>query len=241
MDNLEIWNRLKQPPKWALKEIKGGRLAGKTDISPQWRYQAMTEVFGLGNWKYSIQRTWTEPAPDGQVFAFAEVMLYYRTDAEAKEWGNMAGIGGSMLIEKEAKGLHANDEAFKMAVTDALSVCMKMLGVAADIYAGLWDGSKYKEPAQEGAKAAFTQSEPKPKSSAPFVWNAAAIKQLQTDLGKLEDVKAWDKDNVLSYLNVLGGKETDRISLAVKNLDKEQSLKFLADIHTRIGELEEGK
>jgi uncharacterized protein YajQ (UPF0234 family) len=30
-----------------------------------------------------------------------------------------------------------------MAVTDAISVAMKMLGVAADIYAGKFDGSKY--------------------------------------------------------------------------------------------------
>jgi hypothetical protein len=48
-----------------------------------------------------------------------------------------------MLVPLEAGGLYANDEAFKMAVTDALSVAMKMLGMGADIYAGLWDGSKY--------------------------------------------------------------------------------------------------
>ena len=32
-----------------------------------------------------------------------------------------------------------------MAITDALSVAMKMIGVAADIYAGRWDGSRYNE------------------------------------------------------------------------------------------------
>ena len=56
------WEILARPPKSALKQIKGGRLSGMTDINPQWRYKAMTDVFGqCGNgWKYEIQRTWTE-------------------------------------------------------------------------------------------------------------------------------------------------------------------------------------
>ena len=32
-----------------------------------------------------------------------------------------------------------------MAVTDALSVALKSLGVASAVYEGLWDGSKYRE------------------------------------------------------------------------------------------------
>ena len=35
-----------------------------------------------------------------------------------------------------------------MAVTDAFSTSLKMIGVAADIYAGRWDGSKYNEQPQ---------------------------------------------------------------------------------------------
>ena len=47
MKNMEVWNAIKQPPPEALKMITGGRLAGKTDINPQWRYQSMTEQFGM--------------------------------------------------------------------------------------------------------------------------------------------------------------------------------------------------
>ena len=46
-----------------------------------------------------------------------------------------------------------------MAVTDAFSTALKMLGVAADIYAGAWDGSKYHEtpsaPAPQKPAAKF--------------------------------------------------------------------------------------
>ena len=144
MENLKIWDQVKQPPEVALKQIKGGRLSGMTDISPQWRYLALTEQFGpcgIG-WKYEVVRLWNEPGTDGQVFAFAEIKLYIKT---GETWSDsIPGIGGSMLVTKESKGLHSSDEGYKMAVTDALSVATKMLGVAADVYAGLWDGSKYK-------------------------------------------------------------------------------------------------
>lgn len=142
--NVEIWDKLKSPPQHALKQIKGGRLSGKTDINPQWRYQAMTEVFGVCGvgWKYDIIRTWNEEGSDGQRMAFVEVKVY--TKDENNVWSDgIPGIGGSMLIANEKNGLYTSDEGYKMATTDALSVALKMLGVGADIYMGMNSGSKY--------------------------------------------------------------------------------------------------
>jgi len=148
-ENLSDWNSFCQPPDWALKKITGGRLSGKTDIKPQWRYYAMTDTYGpcgIG-WKFEINHLWNEPAPDGGVFAFARISLYIKNKPAGGShiWSDaIPGVGGSMIIQKEHSGLHANDEGFKMAVTDALGTAMKLLGVAADIYSGLFDGSKYK-------------------------------------------------------------------------------------------------
>lgn len=145
-ENMRIWDAVKRPPPEALKTINGGRLSGMTDVKPQWRYQAVTELFGpcgIG-WKFEIVRLWTEPGSDGQVLAFAHINLFI--PGNENKWAvPIPGIGGSMLITKESKGLHNSDEAFKMAITDALSTAMKMLGVAADIYSGMWDGGKYKD------------------------------------------------------------------------------------------------
>jgi len=82
MNNLELWEKLHRPPITALKTIKGGRMSGKTDISPQWRLKVMTETFGpVGiGWKYEIERLWTEPGSDGQVCAFALVYIYENHD-----------------------------------------------------------------------------------------------------------------------------------------------------------------
>jgi hypothetical protein len=143
--NMEIWDKVKRPPASALKTIQAGRLKGMSDVNPQWRYQAMTDTFGTCGigWKYNIDRLWAEPGTDGQVLAFSEVSIFIRN---GEQWSDpIPGIGGSMLTAQESKGLRSSDECYKMATTDALSVAMKMLGVAADIYMGRWDGSKYKQ------------------------------------------------------------------------------------------------
>jgi hypothetical protein len=181
MDNLKIYNALKQPPKEALRQIQGGRLSGKTDINPQWRYKAMTEQFGMCGvgWKYEVTSKESKEASDGQVFAFVDINLYYKVD---DKWSDpIPGSGGSMLVEKEKSGLHANDEGYKMATTDALSTAMKMLGVAADIYAGLWDGAKYRDAVETTTTAVKdTEPRPKPETTAPAPTKAEDITVPQT-------------------------------------------------------------
>lgn len=153
MGNLELWEKFNQPPLTALKVIGAGRLRGKHDINPTWRMQAMTEVFGpVGiGWKYTIDKLWTEPGSDGQVCAFANVSVYIKHEGE---WSAaIPGTGGSMLISNEKSGPYTSDEAYKMATTDALSVAMKAIGVAAEIYLGNFDGSKYvNQPKKEAPK-----------------------------------------------------------------------------------------
>ncbi len=144
-DNMKVWDALKTPPPEALKKIEGGRLKGMTDISPMWRYKAMTEQFGMCGvgWKYEVVRTWQEAGSEDQVFAFAEVALQFQHPHKTMDyqWSDpIPGIGGSMLIAKEKAGPHSSDEAYKMAITDALSVAMKMIGVGADVYMGMMDG-----------------------------------------------------------------------------------------------------
>lgn len=159
-DNMRIWDEVARPPVEALDRIGGGRMVGKTAIDPLWRYKALTEQFGpcgIG-WKYEIVRLWTEPGSEGQVFAFAEINLYIganrKSDATSNQldyWSNpIPGVGGAMLIAKEYDKrsekdvLYSSDEAYKMAITDALSVALKVLGFGAAIYMGQWDGDKYK-------------------------------------------------------------------------------------------------
>lgn len=140
MSNRQYWDAMRTPPKAALKTIRGGRLSGMTDISPQWRLQIMTETFGpIGfGWKYEIVNQWMERIGD-EVCVFSQINLYVYDE----KWSEaIPGIGGSRLATMEKNGQYVSDECYKMALTDALSVAMKQLGVGADVYLGYSD-SKY--------------------------------------------------------------------------------------------------
>lgn len=169
MEALEIYNSLSKPPQDALRTIEAGKLKGKTDINPQWRYKAMTETFGLVGigWKYEIQKLWTEPGAANEVLAFAQVAVYVFDNQTAKWSDAIVGIGGSKLVNAFKNGLESNDEGFKMAVTDAFSTSLKMLGVAADIYAGKWDGSKYKNEQDSPASVPQNKRGPAPQEPVP--------------------------------------------------------------------------
>ena len=151
MENLELYTALRTPPKEALKEIKAGRMKGKTDINPMWRIKVLTERFGpcgIG-WKYEITKQWLEPGVGGEISAFCNINLFYRYNGEWSE--AVPGTGGSSFVSKEKSGMYVSDECYKMALTDAISVAAKALGVAGDIY---WqsDPTKYnraKAPAEE--------------------------------------------------------------------------------------------
>ena len=160
--NLEIWNQLKTPPRTAMKEIKAGRLKGMNDINPQWRIMAMTQQFGVCGlgWKYTIDRQWTESAANNEMLAFVNISLYIK---DGDKWSEaIPANGGSKLTAKESSGLYNSDEAFKMAFTDALGVAMKMLGMAADVYMGVFDSKNVTPP--QGKVAQPTGEVPQPKN-----------------------------------------------------------------------------
>jgi len=186
MDNLNVWNNLSRPPKEALKKISGGRLKGMTDVNPQWRIKAMTEQFGpIGiGWKYRIIEKWKEEYIE-QVACFVRIELFTK---DMEHWSEpIEGLGGSMLVAKEQYGPYFSDEAYKMALTDALSVAMKQLGIAADIYAGLWDGSKYRDAADVDNRGNNT---PPSKTTPPQNEVKQEAQQAQEELGAAFDKSA---------------------------------------------------
>jgi hypothetical protein len=147
MENLKIYNKVKSVPKEAKKPITAGRLKGKTDINPMWRIKALTEQFGPCGfgWYFEITKQWLEPAGE-QVAAFVNINLYVKQE---QEWSlPIPGTGGNMFIAQEKGGLHVSDECYKMALTDAISVACKSLGMGADVY---WSNDNTKYPTEEMA------------------------------------------------------------------------------------------
>ena len=157
MNNMDIYEHVRQCPQDALKPIQAGRLKGKSDINPMWRIKMLTQLFGpVGiGWYYTIDKQWLEPCGE-EVSAFCDISLYIKVDGE---WSKpIQGVGGSMFAAKEKNGVYVSDEAYKMALTDAISVACKALGFAADVY---WntDSAKYQQPRAPKAQA---QAQPAP-------------------------------------------------------------------------------
>lgn len=155
---MELYERFRTPPQEALKTIAAGRLKGYTDINPMWRIKALTGVFGpcgIG-WKYTIDRQWTEAGANGELAAFVNISLYIK---QGGTWSDaIPGTGGSSFVAKERNGLYTSDECYKMALTDAISVACKALGMAADVY---WqnDRTKYStgQPAGEAEEQGWCE------------------------------------------------------------------------------------
>lgn len=142
--NLSVFNKVRRVPQTALKQIGAGRLKGMSDINPVWRILAMTNTFGICGvgWKYEIEKQWSETFGN-EIKGFCNINLYVKVDGV---WSDaIPGTGGASFVTMERNGAYVSDEVYKMALTDALSVAMKSLGVAADVYfaKGVDLGTKY--------------------------------------------------------------------------------------------------
>lgn len=195
-NNLRFYEQLREVPVHALKTISAGRLKGMCDINPVWRIKAMTEAFGpcgIG-WKYEIVKQWQETFGQ-EVKAFTNLNLYIKVDGQ---WSDpIPGTGGATIVEINSKGYsYVNDEGFKMALTDAMSVCMKSLGVAADIYFSK-DKSQFDTKYDQQVYAAQQQqavaAQPQPAVNQPMI----TLQQVQQEIAAATSTDAlkaiWNK------------------------------------------------
>lgn len=210
MDNLQIYNEVREVPEIAKKPIIGGRLKGKTDINPMWRIKTLTEQFGVCGigWYYKIKEKKLETGANGEIAAFVDIDLFIKVDGE---WSfGIPGTGGSMFIASEKNGLYTSDECYKMALTDALSVACKALGIGADVY---WDkdNTKYEK--------SFTDSLTPIKETLPFevpkkrmvddkmaqsIYNIALIKGYKESIVEATAKKYYGTDNIFELTREQG-------------------------------------
>jgi len=151
--NLALWNELSKVDPRRTKEFrKGGGFRG-TDINPVWRMQRMTELFGpVGQgWGYEIHSQWREDFGSTPV-VFVKLDLWYCAGLD-EEGVKIIVWTGPQIGGTEAT--RTPDEAYKMAVTDAMGKCMLNLGLAAPVYLGDFNDTKY----QQAMLAEFEEKE----------------------------------------------------------------------------------
>lgn len=193
MSNLELYEQFRSVPASAQRLIAAGRLKGKTDINPMWRIKKLTEAFGPcgEGWDYEIIRKELHGGANGEIMASVDIHLFVKYGGEMSR--PIPGTGGAMFVSKEKNGMFTDDECFKKALTDAISVACKALGIGADIY--------YEKDASKYGRA--------PVSNSPAaVNNPAAVicpkcgKAVKSIKGK--DGKTRTPEQVLAQLNMCG-------------------------------------
>lgn len=105
----------------------------------------LTQHFGICGfgWKTVVDRMWIEPGANGEQTAHVQISLYVR-DPETKEWSDaIIGVGGAAFVANEKSGPFTDDDCYKKAYTDAISIACKALGMAADVYYEKDPDSKY--------------------------------------------------------------------------------------------------
>ena len=126
--NLDIYNAGRKVPEEAQKPFNNGKFSG-TDINPMWRIKKLTELFGPAGigWYYEVLSERAEEHGETTI-AIVDLNLYVKYNGE---WSKpIYGTGGNVLLRKGS----TSDEGYKMALTDALSVACKALGIGADVY-----------------------------------------------------------------------------------------------------------
>tara|TARA_R100000664_G_scaffold3020_3_gene7125 strand:- start:1067 stop:1600 length:534 start_codon:yes stop_codon:yes gene_type:complete len=144
-DNMTYWNRICKSDPRHLKSVSFG--ARKfTSIDPQYQIQKMTETFGpVGKgWGYEVDYDY--PTAGTTVVVIAKVTIWWTaTISGIHDWNNKFSygpVGGSRTLMTDGMK-RPNEEAAKMAMTDALTKALSHLGCDANIFLGKQDGSKY--------------------------------------------------------------------------------------------------
>lgn len=218
MNNLEIYNKVSNVPKNAKKTITAGRLKGMTDINPMWRIKMLTEVFGVCGfgWKYIITDKRIVEGAGGTVCAFVDIDLFVKV---GDQWSEaIQGTGGSQFVAVEQKGKYTNDECFKMALTDALSVACKALGIGANVY---WAAGSTKYPTGEENSDPAQKPKEEQKSKPKAEQKTEAKKKTPRDLliAKLK-AKGIDPNDYATEKGLTKETPPERYTELLKELEK---------------------
>ena len=122
----------------------------ESNLSPRpFCEQILSGPLGFG-WYTEVIRTWTEASESGEMAVFVDINLFVKKDGE---WSRpIFGNGGNKLIANEKKYdngqtvyvPYLDDDAYKKAYTDAISVAAKALGVGLRTFLGFNGNSKRK-------------------------------------------------------------------------------------------------
>lgn len=149
--NLRLWNSVSTTD---TRHTKAAKVSGQDITSISGTYMAMkaTETFGpMGiKWGVKVMEERLDPGFDvrndkGEVIGTTshhtvKICLWFMLNGER---GEIESYGCTPYVTKTSWGMHADGEAPKKSLTDAMKKALSHLGFCADIYLGLFDDPNY--------------------------------------------------------------------------------------------------
>jgi len=140
LDNLNLWNAVSKTDPSATKHV--GQRGGFTAIDAYSQIKAATEQFGpVGQgWGWEVKEVWFPT--NGTVVV--QIFLWHQEKFPNSEAGRAVGfdVFGQKKLDT-SKG--PDEDAFKKALTDAITKGLSYLGFNADVFMGKFDDNKYVE------------------------------------------------------------------------------------------------
>ena len=222
MGNLELYNAFAGVPENAKKPISAGKLKGKTDINPMWRIKTLTAAFGPCGfgWTTKITEHWIE-RDGGESSAWVRLELRVKVDGQWSE--PIEGIGGSKQFGK-GMGDGTNDEAVKMAETDAISVACTKLGMDTEMYR-----QKNETKYSRAVDTTVTQKPQVAPAKAEIKKEKRTITRAMVVSGKVQALVDW----VVQRVDVTTGELSDAVLSQVHNgyiWDDEKTFEHLISV-----------
>ena len=159
-NHLDLWNRFADIDPAFTKPITGKDYRG-TSPNPHYVIKCLTEMFGPVGVGFGWEVEQDEFTPIGEEVLHWCRIRFWHTDRS----NGFSAYGQTKALMKTKNGLRLDEDAPKKSLTDAITKAASKIGIAANIFLGRWDDSKY----VADVKAEYRQEERKTDPAAKAV------------------------------------------------------------------------
>jgi hypothetical protein len=163
-DNLALWESLQATdPKYTKPFKSAGGFSG-TAVNGTYILKRLTEAFGPcgKGWRFVVDDDRVEEGhtlKSGDKARLHIVRGHLEYLVEARWCETSPQFGQTMLVGENKYRTFTDEEAPKKSITDCISKCAVLLGIAADVHLGMFDDNKYvnQRKAEEAAESKAVQ------------------------------------------------------------------------------------
>lgn len=183
-EHLRFWTRFENIDPQFTKPITGKAYKG-TSPSPQYVIKCLTELFGPVGEGFGWEVVAEDFMPlNEEVLHWCRIRFWH-----GQRSNYFDSYGQTKAVMKTKNGFMTDEDAPKKSLTDAITKAASQIGIAANIFLGRWDDSKY----VQGVNDQYREAE-RPKMLEAIV---TAIEEAQT----ADDLKAiWEGNADLQVL-----------------------------------------